>query len=126
MMPTSAQTSLADPREVAIFIEASSKLVCQCGCHMVVSVCNHINCPFGVPVRKEIESLIQAGQGEQQILSALKQEYGSQVLAEPPFAGWGQVVWLAPGAVLVIALAVAAARLASWLRKPEARAWKQR
>lgn len=126
MKATSAQTSLLDPREVAVFNEASSNLVCQCGCHMVVSVCNHIDCPFCVPVRKQMESMIRQGSGAEQILTVLKQEHGSQVLAAPSFAGWGQVAWLAPGVVLLIALAVAVARLVSWVRKPERAEWKPR
>ncbi len=124
MKATSALTSLSDPRQVEVFNEVSSKLLCQCGCHMVSLGCNHADCPFCIPARLEIEEAIRAGQASGEILAQFKQEYGSQVLAAPAFTGWGRVAWLAPGVVLVIALAVAAARLSSWVRRREAQPWK--
>lgn len=124
MSVSSAQTSLTDPQQIAIFNDVSGKLICQCGCNMMVSVCNHINCPSAIPLRGEIESAIRVGKSSGEVLSQLTAQHGSQVLAAPAFEGWGRVAWLAPGVVLVIAIAVAAARLASWVRKPEASPWK--
>lgn len=52
-------------------------------------------------MRYEIQQDLLAGMKEIQIFSAMKQEYGPSVMAAPSIWGFGSVVWILPGVVLV-------------------------
>jgi len=55
-------------------------------------------------MRFEIEQGLQKGLSTQQVLNLMVAEYGSSVLATPPFRGFGQLVWIAPWFVLAVLL----------------------
>ncbi|WP_179293778.1 cytochrome c-type biogenesis protein CcmH [Candidatus Methanoperedens nitratireducens] len=58
----------------------TSHLICPCECAMVISTCD---CSTAVQVKKEINSMKDAGFSENQIFSALQAEYGKEILAHP-------------------------------------------
>jgi cytochrome c-type biogenesis protein CcmH/NrfF len=60
--------------------DMTSHLICPCECAMVISTCD---CSTAVQVKKEINSMKEAGFSEKQIFSALQAEYGNEVLAHP-------------------------------------------
>ncbi len=60
--------------------DMTSHLICPCECAMVISTCD---CSTAVQVKKEINSMKDAGFSEKQIFSALQAEYGKDILAHP-------------------------------------------
>jgi len=130
----SAQTDLTDRGQVYVFREVSEGLVCQCGCNMVLYVCNHHNCPSATPIRKEIESMIRGGKTKDEILARFVGEHGEKILSAPSASGFNLAAWIAPfmallfGGVFVLSFlgarrrraAAAAARAATVRAAPPA------
>ena len=59
--------------------EITSHLICPCECAMVVSTCD---CPTSVQIEKEISLMKENGFSEKQVFSALKTEYGNEIVAK--------------------------------------------
>jgi hypothetical protein len=76
-------THLTLPQEIAVFNTVSDGLICQCGCHFVLSSCPHVECPWGIPIRRFIETKIRAGASAEEILYKLEHGFGPQVRNEP-------------------------------------------
>jgi cytochrome c-type biogenesis protein CcmH len=89
------------------------KLICMCGCNQVLLECNHYGCPYLMPMQKELTESVAAGKGDQQILQAFIDEYGTVVLAAPTTQGFDLVAWLMPYAAL--ALGIAGVVLVVWV-----------
>ena len=100
----SAKTELEDPALATRFNHVSDKLVCQCGCQMILRVCNHVNCPSAVPMRHEIETQLLAGKDDETIVASFVAEYGKVVLSSPPATGFNLAAWVMPGFGLLIGL----------------------
>ncbi len=60
--------------------DAASHLICPCECAMIISTCD---CSTAMQVKKEINSMKEAGFSEKQIFSTLQAEYGKEILAHP-------------------------------------------
>ncbi|MCX9012570.1 MAG: cytochrome c-type biogenesis protein CcmH [Candidatus Methanoperedens sp.] len=58
--------------------DMTSHLICPCECAMIISTCD---CSTAIQVKKEINSMKEAGFSEKQIFSALQAEYGKEILA---------------------------------------------
>ena len=110
----SAQTDLTQGDQIAVFKSVSEKLVCQCGCQMILSVCNHENCPSAIPMRKEIEKQILEGASVDQIVEKIVKTYGLKVLSSPPASGFNLAGWLMPGIALILGLAGAIFFIRRW------------
>jgi cytochrome c-type biogenesis protein CcmH len=93
------------------------KLMCICGCGQVLIGCNHIGCPSSVPMLKELEQHISRGEADDLVVQDFVQEYGMQVLSEPPNSGFNRVAWLLPGFVFSLGLGIVAFVIARWRRK---------
>lgn len=78
-------------------------LTCQCGCGLTVAACNHLECSFAIPVRKEIAESLARGESGQQILDRFKAEYGEKVLSSPVPEGFNLLAWIAPYLAIVAA-----------------------
>jgi cytochrome c-type biogenesis protein CcmH/NrfF len=100
----SAKTTLTDPVLATRFNEISDRLVCQCGCQMILRVCNHVNCPSAVPMRLEIEKQLQEGKDDETIVASFVAEHGMKVLSSPPATGFNLAAWVMPGFGLLIGL----------------------
>ena len=100
----SAKTTLRDPEQAKRFNEISDRLICQCGCNMVLRVCNHQNCPSAVPMRHEIEKQIQEGKDDDTIVAHFVAETGTKVLSSPPAEGLNLAAWVMPGFALGVGL----------------------
>jgi cytochrome c-type biogenesis protein CcmH/NrfF len=100
----SAKTELADPALATRFNTISDRLVCQCGCNMILRVCNHVNCPSAVPMRHEIEKQLLAGTDDEAIVASFVTEYGKVVLSSPPLSGFNLAAWVMPGFGLLVGL----------------------
>jgi cytochrome c-type biogenesis protein CcmH len=83
--------------------EIEESLTCQCGCGLTVATCNHLECSFAVPVRKDIAESLGRGETGQQILERYKKEYGEKVLSSPVPEGFNLLAWIAPYLAIVVA-----------------------
>ena len=113
----SAKTELKDPALATRFNDISDHLVCQCGCSMILRVCNHQNCPSGIPMRHEIEKQLQAGNDDDKIIASFVAEYGQQVLSEPPATGFNLAAYVMPGFGLLIGLFIVGTLASRWASK---------
>jgi cytochrome c-type biogenesis protein CcmH len=113
----SAKSSLKDPEQALMFNRISDRLVCQCGCSMILRTCNHYQCPSATPMRARIEKEILAGTGEEEIIQGFVDEYGIVILATPPAEGFNLVAWVLPGFAILIGLFILAYITMSWVSK---------
>jgi cytochrome c-type biogenesis protein CcmH/NrfF len=113
----SAKTTLADPAQAKRFNEVSDRLVCQCGCNMVLRVCNHQNCPSAVPMRHSIEKQILSGSDDDAIVAGFVAEHGVKVLSSPPAEGLNLAAWVMPGFALLLGLFAVWYFVARWATK---------
>jgi len=102
----SAKTRLTDPEEAVRFNDISDQLMCQCGCQMVLRICNHQNCPSALPMRAQIEKDIGAGRGDDEIVQTFVDEHGLKVLSSPPTEGFNLAAWVMPGFALFVGLMI--------------------
>jgi cytochrome c-type biogenesis protein CcmH len=90
-------------------------------------MCDTCNVPLNVAEseradqeRAVIRGLIAKGLTKQQIKDELKARYGPSILATPEDRGFSLAVWWVPVAVVVGLLALVAALLPRWRRRPSA------
>lgn len=82
----------------------SSKLICQCGCTMILSVCQ---CQKAEEMRNQIKTMIDQGKDEEEILKFFVNLYGEKVLGAPIKKGFNLLAYILPfigillGAILI-------------------------
>jgi cytochrome c-type biogenesis protein CcmH/NrfF len=87
--------------------EIEERLTCQCGCGLTVHSCNHLQCGFGEPVKRDIAKSLAAGQTGEEILARYVAEYGEKILSSPTHSGFNLVAWYGPYVAVVLgALAI--------------------
>jgi cytochrome c-type biogenesis protein CcmH len=79
------------------------RLTCQCGCGLTVHTCNHLQCGFAVPVRKEIAQSLADGLTADEIIERYTAKYGEKILSSPIPRGFNLVAWFGPYVALVVA-----------------------
>ena len=82
--------------------EVEERLTCQCGCGLTVHTCNHLQCSFAVPVKKDIADSLAAGQTGEAILARYLAEYGEKILSSPVRRGFNLLAWLLPYAAVML------------------------
>ena len=97
--------------------QVGMKLMCICGCGQVLVQCNHIGCPSSVPMLKELDAHIARAESDDLIVQDFVQEYGVQVLSEPPRTGFNAVAWFLPGIAFAAGLAIVILVIASWRKR---------
>ena len=113
----SAKSSLEDPEQAEMFNTTSNRLVCQCGCNMILRVCNHFECPSAIPMRAKIEEQIVAGVSEDAIVGGFAAEYGKVVLSSPPAEGINLAAWVMPGFFILAGLFLVLYVAMDWVAK---------
>lgn len=113
----SAKTEIKDPVLATRFNTISDRLVCQCGCQMILRVCNHVNCPSAVPMRHEIEKQLQEGKDDETIVASFVAQYGQVVLSSPPATGFNLAAWVMPGFGLLVGLFIVFTIVSRWAGK---------
>lgn len=78
-------------------------LTCQCGCGLTVAACNHLECGFAIPVRKDIAESLARGESGEAILARYKAEYGEKVLSSPVPEGFNLLAWIGPYLAIFVA-----------------------
>ena len=82
--------------------EVEESLTCQCGCGLTVHSCNHLQCPSGEPIKKEIAERLARGEDKETILTAFRSRYGEKVLSAPTFRGFNWFAWVTPFAAVFL------------------------
>jgi cytochrome c-type biogenesis protein CcmH len=72
------------------------KLMCVCGCNQVLVSCNHVGCTYSHDMLRELDERVARGDSDDLILQSFVQEYGPNVLSEPPAKGFNWVAWIVP------------------------------
>lgn len=78
--------------------DIEKELMCQCGCTMVVDVCE---CETANQMRVKIAGMITEGQDKDQILAEFVSLYGEDILAVPTKKGFNLVAWIGPFAAVI-------------------------
>jgi len=117
-----ARPTAADPALEARMLAITGELRCLV-CQNQTIADSHAD--LAVDLRQEVRELLQRGQTPEQIRRYMTDRYGDFVLYRPPLKATTAVLWLAPAALLAIALVALAvvirrrARLADDEFEPE-------
>ena len=82
LFPQEVYSTLKKSQYVRSFTDVSNSLVCQCGCNFVLSLCPHVECPWGIPARRFIEEKVKQGFPAQQIIQGFKEGFGPDIYKE--------------------------------------------
>lgn len=94
-----------------------AKLMCMCGCNQVLTSCNHIDCPLSVPELKQVSQRIDSGDSDDLIVQSFVQQYGENVLSEPPAHGFTGLAWAIPGIAFAVGLTLVVLVIRMWRRR---------
>ena len=97
--------------------EVEESLTCQCGCGLTVHSCNHLQCPSGEPIKKEISERLARGEDKDTIVGAFRTRYGEKVLSSPTFSGFNWLAWVTPFAAVLGGGVGVTVVIRRWLRK---------
>ena len=100
--------------------EIEESLTCQCGCGLTVHACNHLQCPSGIPLKKEIGEQLALGKARPEVLAYFSGKYGEKILSAPTTTGFNVIAWITPFAVVLIAAALIVILTRRWRRPPAA------
>ena len=100
--------------------EIEESLTCQCGCGLTVHACNHLQCPSGEPIKKEISDRLARGEDKEAILAAFRTRYGEKVLSSPTFRGFNWLAWITPFAAVLAGAVGVVLVIRRWIRTPAA------
>jgi cytochrome c-type biogenesis protein CcmH len=95
----------------------AQKLMCVCGCNQLLGQCNHVDCPYSPGMIKEVNSAVARNESDDLTLQGFVQEYGPNVLSEPPAKGFNWAAWIVP---------IVAPLLAFYVLWEVVRRWRQR
>jgi cytochrome c-type biogenesis protein CcmH len=90
------------------------RMFCMCGCKQILVECNHVGCTMSTAMLKKLDAEVASGKSDDLILQAFVQEFGAQVIAEPPAKGFNWLAWIMPFAVVGAGLFLVRAVLARW------------
>ncbi len=91
LLPTTAVYAALTSKDI------EKELMCQCGCTMVVDICE---CDTANQIRARITELIDQGQDKDQIIASFVSQYGEKMLSSPPKKGFNLVAWILPFAAV--------------------------
>ena len=105
-----AGSAVAAPPNAA---DLEAELVCP----VCETTLDQSNAPVAERMKTFIRVRIAAGDSEQEIKDALVEQFGPEVLAEPPGGGFGLLAWLLPLAGLVGGAIAVALLVRAWSRR---------
>jgi len=100
-----ARLTAADPALEARMLAITGELRCLV-CQNQTIADSHAD--LAVDLRQEVREMLQRGQTPEQIRHYMTDRYGDFILYRPPLKASTAVLWLAPAALLLIALAALA------------------
>lgn len=83
--------------------EIEEALTCQCGCGLTVHACNHLQCPSGIPLKREIADQLALGKPRSEVLAYFTGKYGEKILSAPTTTGFNILAWVTPFAAVFAA-----------------------
>ena len=118
VIPIALLLALLFPTTVAyaalVSKEIEKELMCQCGCTMVVDICE---CDTAKQIRTRITELIDQGQDKDQIIASFVNQYGEKMLSSPPKKGFNLVAWIVPFAAIAAGAAALFFILRAWAKR---------
>ena len=94
--------------------QLGGKLICMCNCNQILTACNHVGCTKSSAMLKEMDQRVASNESDDLLLQSFVQEYGEQVLAEPPTHGFNSLAWMIPGIAFALGLAVVVLVIRQW------------
>jgi cytochrome c-type biogenesis protein CcmH/NrfF len=98
----------------ARYTKLGHALMCECGCGQILLECNHVGCTVSDKMAKQLRSMIDKGQSDDQIKDAFVQEYGVVVLAAPTDKGFDRVAWIMPFVVFGLGMLAVVYVVKTW------------
>jgi cytochrome c-type biogenesis protein CcmH len=98
--------------------QVSQGLTCQCGCGLTVANCNMPTCSFSVPLRTEIEGMIDRGMSREDVLTFYRRKFGEKILSAPTTEGFNLLAWTMPFAAIVIGGGLIGLAFTRWRKAP--------
>ena len=96
------------------------RLTCQCGCGLTVHTCNHLQCGFAIPVRKDIADSLAKGQTGDEIVHRYIAEYGEKILSSPTWTGFNLLAWYGPYVAIFVSGVIIIFVMLRWRRTTDA------
>jgi cytochrome c-type biogenesis protein CcmH/NrfF len=106
----------------ARYTKLGHALMCECGCGQILLECNHVGCTVSDKMAKQLRSMIDSGQSDDQIKDAFVQEYGVVVLAAPTNKGFDRVAWIMPFVVFGLGILAVVYVVRTWKSRQTAAA----
>ena len=106
----------------ARYTKLGHALMCECGCGQILLECNHVGCTVSDKMAKQLRSMIDKGQSDDQIKDAFVQEYGVVVLAAPTNKGFDRVAWITPFVVFGLGMLAVVYVVKTWKNRQSAAA----
>ena len=103
--------------------QIGGKLMCgvgtpMCTCKQILTQCNHVGCSNSAMMMKNLENSVAKGDSEEAIIQGFIQDYGGEVLAEPPKSGFTLIAWLLPSFYLLGGAALVVFVIWRWRKHP--------
>lgn len=98
--------------------QLGGKLICMCNCSQILTACNHVGCTMSTTMLKEMDQRVGANESDDLLLQSFVQEYGEQVLAEPPTHGFNSIAWMIPGIAFALGLGFVVMVIRQWRNRP--------
>ena len=108
---------LTHAQQTARAKELGAQLKCVCNCNQVLTACNHVGCTYSHAMLKELDERVARGDSDSLILQSFVQEYGPQVLTDPPRKGFNWLVWILPIAAPLLAFLMIWEVVRRWRRQ---------
>jgi cytochrome c-type biogenesis protein CcmH len=99
--------------------QVAQGLTCQCGCGLTVANCNMPTCSFSVPTRTQIQTMIDRGKSQVEIIGFYRHKFGEKVLSAPTTEGFNLLAWITPFAALLIGAGLIVFTARRWRRVPK-------
>jgi len=94
--------------------QLGGKLICMCNCGQILTACNHVGCTTSAAMLKKMDQRVEANESDDLLLQSFVQEYGEQVMAEPPTHGFNSLAWAIPGIAFAMGLALVVMVIRHW------------
>ena len=83
--------------------DITQNLTCTCGCNMLVSACENMECGLARQITKEVEQMLASGKTKDEIIDYYVQTRGETILAAPTKKGFNLTAWILPFLAIVVA-----------------------
>lgn len=103
--------------------QIGGKLTCgvgtpMCNCKQILTQCNHVGCSNSAMMLRNLEVSVAKGDSEESIIQGFIQEYGREVLAEPPKSGFSLIAWILPSFYLFAGMGLVIFVISRWRKRP--------